>query len=59
MPARPVDTDILQRAQAAIALVRAGRVDPQLALSYVVWPSEPDDPDAGTVATERRYEAAA
>jgi hypothetical protein len=36
-----------------------GPPDGMLLLSLVVWPPDLDDPDAGRVAVERLYEAAA
>jgi len=36
-----------------------GPVDGELLLSLVVWPPAVDDPDAGTAAVDRRFEAAA
>jgi len=52
--------ELLRRAAAARRVLRWYSVDPLLLLSYVVWPSEEqDDPDAGVLGVDRKYEAAA
>jgi hypothetical protein len=55
-----LDPAMRDRHQAALKLVDRGDIDPVLALSLVVWPPDAeDDPSMGTLAVDRRRQAAA
>ncbi len=53
------DEEMLQRARAAIKLIRCGQLEPAVALALVVWPSELDDPRTGVFAVDKKHPMAA